>query len=74
VGQHAARAQALFEQVMGELGRRDPLPWPGPQGARSFASELAGTLAMPAVAQESLLPFLLIPQPHDSDVIRKLGQ
>ena len=45
-----------------------------PKVLARYASELARTLAVPAADQEALLPFLLIPQPHDSDVIRKLGQ
>ena len=75
VRQHAARAQALFEQVAGELGTAET-HYLGldPKVLARFASELAGTRAMPAPAQESLFPFQLIPQPHDSGIIRKLGQ
>ena len=73
--QHAARAQSLFEQMTRELGAAET-HYLGlePKVLARYASELAGTRAMPAADQESLLPFLLIPQPHDSDVIRKLGQ
>ncbi len=65
VRRHAARAQALFEQVAGELGAAET-HYLGldPRVLARFASELAGTRAIPAAGQESLLPFLLIPQPH----------
>ena len=75
VCQHAARAQALFEQVAGELGAAEThyLGLDLKVLAR-FASELAGTRAIPGGDQEALFPFQLIPQPHDSGVVRKLGQ
>jgi len=75
VRRHAARAQALFEQVRGEIGAAET-HYLGldPRVLALYASELAGTRAMPAPAPEALLPFLLIPQPHDSGVIRTLGQ
>ena len=75
VRQHAARAQALFDQMTRELGAAET-HYLGlePKVLARYASELAGTRAMPAADQEALLPFLLIPQPHDSGVIRKLGQ
>ena len=75
VRQHAARAQALFDQMTRGLGGAEThyLGF-APKVLARYASELAGTRAMPAPAQEALLPFLLIPQPHDTDIIHKLGQ
>jgi len=75
VRRHAARAQALFDHVTEELGATETR-YLGlePKVLARYASELASTLAMPAADQEALLPFLLIPQPHDSAVIRKFGQ
>ena len=75
VRQHAARARVLFEQVTGKLGATETHYFGlEPKVLARYASDLASTLARPAADQEALLPFLLIPQPHDSDVIRKLGQ
>ncbi|MGH8480303.1 MAG: hypothetical protein ACREXK_12185, partial [Gammaproteobacteria bacterium] len=66
VRQHAARAQALFDQMTRELGAAET-HYLGlePKVLAHYASELAGTRARLAVGQELLLPFLLIPQPHD---------
>jgi uncharacterized protein len=75
VCQHAASAQALFEQVAGELGAAETHYLAlDPKVLARFASELAGTRAIPGGDQEALFPFQLIPQPHDSGVVRKLGQ
>jgi hypothetical protein len=62
VRQHAARAQALFDQVTRALGAAET-HYLGlePKVLARYASELAGTRALPEADQESLLPFLLIP-------------
>ncbi|MGH8567457.1 MAG: DUF309 domain-containing protein, partial [Gammaproteobacteria bacterium] len=69
VRRHAARAQALFDQVTLQLGAAETR-YLGldPKALARYASELASSRTMPAAGQEPLLPFLLIPQPHDSGV------
>jgi len=68
VRQHAARAQVLFDQVTRELDAAET-HYLGlePKVLARYASDLASTLAVPAADQEALLPFLLIPQPHDTE-------
>ncbi len=74
VHQHAARARMLFEQVAGELGSGETHYFGlEPRVLARYASELKSAQAMRGANPESLLPFLLLPQRHGSDVNSQLG-
>lgn len=64
VRQHAARAQALFNQVRRELSPESRYLGLEPQVLAHYARDLADIHAMPAPSQDLLLPFLLIPHLH----------
>ncbi len=75
VRQHAARAQELFEKVAGEIAAAET-HYLGlePEVLALYASELTRIPTMPAAGEAPLLPLLLMPQPHDSGVTRKLRE
>jgi hypothetical protein len=65
----------LFKQMAGDLGAAEThFLGLKPKVLARYASELTCIPVMPAAGEAPLLSFLLIPQPHDSGVIRKLGR